>query len=69
MSDYRGTLIATDVDLVLLEQQRIKLGELTFNSEALRHMTEGQKSALFGVVNMLDAWSDDRLPTTKQEDI
>jgi len=55
-----SALIIHNVDLRALERQRLQLVELSFNDDARKHMTPAQKSALDGVINMLDAWSDGR---------
>ena len=55
------TLIIEDVDMGLLEEQRLSLGAATVRAgdEGL-HLTPDETFALTGIVNMLDAWSDER---------
>ena len=49
-----------NVDPVLLEQQRIELRNIVEKNNIKEFLWEYELSALIGVVNMLDAWSDER---------
>lgn len=50
------TLVIKDVDLDLLEQQRISLGRRMLGLT----LTEADEENLQGLMNMLDDWSDKR---------
>ena len=55
------TLIIEDVDMGLLEEQRLSLGAATVRAgDKGLHLTPDETFALTGIVNMLDAWSDER---------
>lgn len=54
-----STLTIQDVDLKLLEKQRITL--ITIRDSAIfKRMTQHQQNCIVGLSNMLNAWSDDR---------
>lgn len=54
-----NTLIIQDVNLKLLEKQRITL--ITIQDSALfDRMPQHQQDCISGISNMLNAWSDDR---------
>lgn len=54
-----STLTIQDVDLKLLEKQRITL--ITIQDSALfDRMPQHQQDCISGLSNMLNAWSDDR---------
>uniref|UniRef100_A0A6M3IMS7 Uncharacterized protein n=1 Tax=viral metagenome TaxID=1070528 RepID=A0A6M3IMS7_9ZZZZ len=77
----KGKLVIENVDLELLEQQRKILNCLEFSivhsGNGFVRVTQQETSALIGVLNMLDNWSDKEYfkkqdeipthPTTKQE--
>ncbi|MFA5408328.1 MAG: hypothetical protein WC343_06100 [Bacilli bacterium] len=57
------TLIITKVDLELLESQRVTLGSALcgYNkADGSLLLNVDETFALSGIVNMLDAWSDER---------
>jgi hypothetical protein len=53
----RGNLVICDIDLDLLEKQRITLQDLLANVMEMDQTEE--EEALSGVVNMLNHWSDE----------
>ena len=53
-----STLTIEEVDLSLLEMQRVALASIS--PKARRHFKKRQIEALDGIQNMLDAWSDKR---------
>ncbi len=53
-------ILIKNVDPVLLEEQRLRLGDLLFTINNNATPNEEEKSALIGVINMLDSWSDER---------
>jgi hypothetical protein len=58
-------LIIDQVDLDLLEEQRLKLNEIIHRCDH-EYLTPDQKAALVGVTNMLDEWSDERARKEEQ---
>lgn len=52
-----STFTIPDVDLELLERQRKALATLTF-SDAFKELSQPQREAINGILNMLDEWSD-----------
>ena len=53
-------ILIKKVDPVLLEEQRLRLSDLLFTINNNATPNEKEKSALIGVINMLDYWSDER---------
>ena len=49
-----------DIDITLLEKQRVILAELLWNLKRNSKASKQKINALEGVVNMLDEWSDAR---------
>jgi len=60
----KETIEIKDVDIDLLDAQRLTLGEYTI--EHVDVMEPEVLAALEGILNMLDAWSDDRRPDLPQ---
>ena len=54
------SITIANVDPVLLEQQRLALHVLVEKNSIEKFLLEPELSALIGVVNMLDFWSDER---------
>jgi len=53
-----GTLIIDNVDLELLDHQRIEATNILINPDIHKYALSGQVEALQGIINMLDYWSD-----------
>lgn len=54
------SITIANVDPVLLEQQRLVLHVLVEKNSIEKFLLEPELSALIGVINMLDYWSDER---------
>ncbi len=59
-------ILIKNVDPVLLEEQRLRLGDLLFTINNNATPNEEEKSALIGIINMLDFWSDERYSDQNQ---
>jgi hypothetical protein len=53
-----NTLVIENVDLDLLEEQRIILNDIVCGSDAFNLLNTEQREALIGILGMLDHWSD-----------
>ena len=53
-----NTLVIENVDLDLLEEQRIILNDIVCGSDAFNLLNTEQREALIGISGMLDHWSD-----------
>ena len=57
------TLVIHNVDFNELERQRLVITEVLYQSD----MSETQRQAMEGIINMLEAWSDENYQKTKSK--
>ena len=60
-----NTLVIEGVDFELLEKQRGILGRILYRNDTIQFLLEDERSALNGIVNAINTWSDIRYHEAK----